>query len=54
MKFSSGCLGKYAEAQEEMKNNDRIYDDLKSYMNDRCNNKLSKKKLNKVLKKDVL
>ena len=50
----SGCLGKYSEMQEEMKNNDRIMSDLKSYMNERCNNKLLKKKLNKVLKKDVL
>ena len=38
----SGCLGKYSEMQE-MKNNDRIMSDLKSYMNDRCNNKLLKK-----------
>ena len=44
----SGCLGKYSEMQEEMKNNDRIMSDLKSYMNERCNNKLLKKKLNKV------
>ena len=49
----SGCLGKYSEMQEEMKNNDTIMNDLKVYMNERCNNKLLKKKLNKVLKKDI-
>ena len=40
----SGCLGKYSEMREEMKNNDRIMSDLKSYMNERCNNKLAQKK----------
>ena len=34
--------------QEEMKNNDKIMDDLKKYMNDRCNNKLLRKKMDKV------
>ena len=50
----SGCLGKYSEMQEEMKNNDKIMDDLKKYMNERCNNKLLRKKMDKVLKKDIL
>lgn len=50
----SGCLGKYSEMQEEMKNNDTVMNNLKVYMNERCNNKLLKKKLNKVLKKDIL
>ena len=48
----SGCLGKYSECQDDMKNNDILMDHVKSYMNSRCNNHKLKKKLNKVLKHD--
>ena len=50
----SGCIGKYSECQDDMKNNDIIMNDMKTYMNERCNNKLLKKKLNKVLKHDII
>ncbi len=50
----SGCIGKYSECQDDMKNNDIIMSDMKAYMNERCNNKLLKKKLNKVLKHDII
>ncbi len=48
----SGCLGKYSECQDDMKNNDILMNQLKTYMNERCQNKKLKKKLNKVLKHD--
>ena len=48
----SGCLGKYSEMQDDMKNNDILMKQLKNYMNERCNNKKLKKKLTKVLKHD--
>ncbi len=50
----SGCIGKYSECKDDMKNNDIIMNDMKAYMNERCNNKLLKKKLNKVLKHDII
>jgi ATP-dependent Clp endopeptidase proteolytic subunit ClpP len=48
----SGCLGKYSECQDDMKNNDILMKQLKTYMNERCNNNKLKKKLVKVLKHD--
>lgn len=48
----SGCLGKYSECQDDMENNDILMEHVKSYMNERCQNKLLKKKLNKLLKHD--
>ena len=50
----SGCYGKYSECQDDMKNNDILMNDMKVYMNERCKNKLLKKKLCKVLKHDLL
>ena len=50
----SGCMGKYSECQDDMKCNDIIMDRLKNYMNERCNNKRLKKKMNKVLKHDII
>ena len=50
----SGCMGKYSECQDDMKCNDILMDRLKNYMNDRCNNKRLKKKMNKVLKHDII
>ena len=48
----SGCLGKYSEMQDDMKNNDILMKQLKNYMNERCDNKKLKKKLTRVLKHD--
>lgn len=50
----SGCMGKYSECQDDMKCNDIIMNRMKMYMNERCENKLLKKKLNKVLKHDII
>ena len=50
----SGCIGKYSECKDDMKNNDIMMIDIKNYMNDRCQNKRLKKKLNKVLKHDLM
>ena len=50
----SGCMGKYSECQDDMKCNDILMDRLKNYMNERCNNKHLKKKMNKVLKHDII
>ena len=50
----SGCMGKYSECQDDMKCNDILMNHLKTYMNERCENKLLKKKLNKVLKHDII
>ena len=50
----SGCMGKYSECQDDMKCNDIIMSRMKMYMNERCENKLLKKKLNKVLKHDII
>ena len=50
----SGCYGKYSECQDDMKNNDILMNDMKAFMNERCQNKLLKKKLSKVLKHDLL
>jgi len=50
----SGCMGKYSECQDDMKCNDILMDRLKNYMNERCNNKRLKKKMNKVLKHDII
>jgi ATP-dependent protease ClpP protease subunit len=50
----SGCIGKYSECKDDMKNNDIMMIDIKNYMNDRCQNKCLKKKLNKVLKHDLM
>jgi len=48
----SGCMGKYSECQDDMENNDIIMEQVKNYMNERCDNKLLRKKLDKVLKHD--
>ena len=50
----SGCMGKYSECQDDMKCNDILMDRLKNYMNERCDNKRLKKKMNKVLKHDII
>ena len=50
----SGCMGKYSECQDDMKCNDILMNRMKMYMNERCKNKLLKKKLNKVLKHDII
>lgn len=50
----SGCMGKYSECQDDMKCNDILMERLKNYMNERCENKRLKKKMNKVLKHDII
>jgi ATP-dependent protease ClpP protease subunit len=48
----SGCLGKYSECQDDMKNNDILMEHMRTYMNERCKNEKLAKKLNKVMKHD--
>jgi len=50
----SGCIGKYSECQDDMQNNDILMDHMRGYMNDRCKNEKLAKKLDSVLKRDLL
>ena len=50
----SGCMGKYSECQDDMKNNDIIMKQVKDYMNERCNNPKLRAKLDKLLTHDKI
>lgn len=50
----SGVWGKYSECQDDMDNNNILMDNIKRFINERCNNPKLAKKLNKVLKHDHL
>ena len=50
----SGVWGKYSECQDDMQNNDILMDHMRGYMNDRCKNEKLAKKLDSVLKRDLL
>lgn len=50
----STCWGKYTECKDDMKNNDILMNDMKKYINNRCNNKLLKRNMNKILEHDIL
>lgn len=50
----AGCVGKYSECQDDMKNNDILMDRMKSYMNERCANAKLAAKLEKQLKHDII
>ena len=50
----SGCVGKYTECQDDMKNNDILMKDMMKYINERCQNKLLKTNLDAFLKRDIL
>ena len=48
----SECLGKYSECKDDMENNNILMDNIKKFINERCQNEKLQKKLNKVLKHD--
>lgn len=50
----SGCNGKYSECKDDMINNDILMKDMKKYMNERTNNRLLKKELDKILVHDII
>tara|TARA_B110000967_G_C18832697_1_gene534968 strand:- start:1246 stop:1515 length:270 start_codon:yes stop_codon:yes gene_type:complete len=50
----SACLGTYSNLKDDMENNDMIMDHMKSYMNERCQNAKLSKKLDKVMKHDII
>lgn len=50
----SGCNGKYSECKDDMINNDILMKDMKKYMNERTNNRLLKKELDKILIHDII
>ena len=50
----SGCNGKYSECKDDMTNNDILMKDMKKYMNERTNNRLLKKELDKILVHDII
>lgn len=50
----SGVWGKYSECQDDMDNNNILMDNIKKFINERCNSPKLAKKLNKVLKHDHL
>ena len=50
----SGCVGKYSELADDMENNDRLMGHMKTYMNERCQNAKLAKKLDKVMKHDII
>ena len=50
----SGCMGKYSECQDDMKNNDIMMEHMRNFMNNRCKNEKLAKKLDSVLKRDLL
>jgi ATP-dependent protease ClpP protease subunit len=50
----SGCWGTYSNCQDDMNNNTMLMKRLKKLILKHSKNKFPKKKLNKILKKDVL
>ena len=52
--LSAGCVGKYSELADDMENNDRLMGHMKTYMNERCQNAKLAKKLDKVMKHDII
>ena len=50
----SECWGKYSECIDDMYNNDKIMKDIKKYFQKNTNNKFINKKLEKLLKRDII